>query len=164
MTRLVISISCLLALLAANLNNPSTFWKELRNMGCGKHSKANSSNSDINEWYNHFKDHFENNDTDENASQFDNSEESEHFLKEEITELEVQKAITKLKCRKACRLDGVTAEMLKSGGQDVVLFLTRMFNVLFKKGVYSQDWAKTTFIPSHKKGNIKQVNNCRGYL
>jgi len=33
---------------AANLNNPSTFWKELRNMGCGKQSKANSSNSDIN--------------------------------------------------------------------------------------------------------------------
>ena len=23
-------------LLAANLNNPPTFWKELRNMGCGK--------------------------------------------------------------------------------------------------------------------------------
>ena len=36
-------------LLAANLNNPSTFWKELRNMGCGKQSKANSSNIDIKE-------------------------------------------------------------------------------------------------------------------
>ena len=36
-------------LLAPNLNNPSTFWKELKNMGCGKQSKANSSNIDINE-------------------------------------------------------------------------------------------------------------------
>ena len=34
-------------LLAANLNNPSTFWKEMRNMGCGKQSKANSI-TDIN--------------------------------------------------------------------------------------------------------------------
>ena len=32
--------------------------------------------------------------------------------------------------------------MLKAGGQDVVLFLTRMFNVLFEKGIYPQDWAK----------------------
>ena len=76
----------------------------------------------------------------------------------------VQKAITKLKCRKACVLDGVTAELLKAGGQDVVLFLTRMFNVLFEKGIYSQDWAKATVIPSHEKGNIKQVDNYRGYL
>ena len=111
-------------------------------MGCGKQSKANSSNIDINEWYDHFKDLFANNDTDDSvqdASQFDNSEESDHFLNEEITELEVQKAIKKLKCGKACGLDGITAEILKAGGQDVVLFLTRMFNVLFEKGIYPQD-------------------------
>ena len=67
-------------------------------MGCGKQSKANSSNIDINEWCNNFKDTFANNDTGENVhdtSQFDDSEELEHFLNEEITELEVQKAIKK---------------------------------------------------------------------
>ena len=61
-------------------------------MGCGKQSKANSNNIDINEWYDHFKDLFANNDTDDSvqdASQFDNSEESDHFLNEEITELEL---------------------------------------------------------------------------
>ena len=76
---------------------------------------------------NHFKDLFANTDTDDSvqdASQFDNSEESDHFLNEEITELEDQKAIKKLKIEKACGLDGITAEMLKAGGQDVVLFLT----------------------------------------
>ena len=52
-------------------------------MGCGKQSKANSSNSDINEWYDYFKDRFANNDTDvQDARQFDNSEESDHFLNE----------------------------------------------------------------------------------
>ena len=35
-------------LLAANLNNPSTFWKELRNVGYGKQSNVNNSNTDIN--------------------------------------------------------------------------------------------------------------------
>ena len=58
-------------------------------------------------------------------------------MNEEITELEVQKAIKKLKCGKACGLDGITAEMLKAGGQDAVLFLTRMFNVLFEKCIGS---------------------------
>ena len=152
-------------LLAANLNNPSTFWKELRNMGCGKQSKASSSNTDINDWYDHFKDIFTNNDTDDNvqdASQFDNSEESDHFLNEENTELEVEKAIKKLKCGKACGLDGITAEMLKAGGQDVVLFLTRMFNVLFEKDIYPQDWAKAIVIPIHEKGNTELVDNYRG--
>ena len=108
-------------------------------MGCGKPSKASSSNIDINEWYDHLKDLFANTNTDysvQDASQFDNSEESDRFLNEEVTELEVQKAIKKLKCGKACGLDGITAEMLKAERQDVVLFLTRMFNVLFEKGVY----------------------------
>ena len=107
-------------------------------MGCGKQSKANSSNIDINEWYDHFKNLFANNYTDDNvqdASQFDNSEESDRFLNEEITELQLQKAIKKLKCGKACGLDGITVEMFKAGGQDLMLFLTRMFNVLFETGV-----------------------------
>ena len=135
-------------------------------MGCGKQSKANSSNTDINDWYDHFKDPFAGNDINDNvqdASQFDNSEESDHFLNEEITELEVQKAIKKLKCGKACGLDGITAEMLKAG-QDVVLFLTRVFTVLFEKGIYPQDWAKAFVIPIHKKGNTEHVDNCSGGL
>ena len=32
----------------------------------------------------------------------------------------------------------------------MVHFLTRTFNVLFEKGVYSQDWAKVTIIPIKK--------------
>jgi len=30
-------------LLVANMNNPSTFWNELRNMGCGKQSNATAA-------------------------------------------------------------------------------------------------------------------------
>ena len=47
----------------------------------------------------------------------------------------------------------------------MVLFLTRMFNVLFEKGIYPQDWAKAIVIPIHKKkGNTEHVDNFRGYL
>ena len=56
-----------------------------------------------------------------------------------------------LKCTKAYGLDGITAEMLKARGQDMVLFLTRIFNALFEKGIYPQVTAKAIVIPIHKK-------------
>ena len=130
-------------------------------MGCGKPSKASSSNIDINEWYDHFKDRFANTDTDDNvqdASQFYNSEESDHFFECRNTELEDQNAIKKLKSEKTCGLDGITAEMLKAGGQDAVLFLTRMLNVLFEKGIYLQEWAKK------KKKKLNMWITTGGYL
>ena len=136
-------------------------------MGCGKQSKANSSNIDINEWYDHFKELFANNDTDDNvqyASQFDNSEESDHFLNEEITELEVQKATKKLKCGKACGLAGITAEMLKAGGQDVVLFLTRMFKVLFEKDIYHRIGPRQLLSQFIKKETPNMWITTWGYL
>ena len=58
--------------------------------------------------------------------------------------------------------DGITAEMLKAKGQGVVLFLTRMFNVLSEKGIYPLDCATAIIIPSHEKGHIEQVDNYRG--
>lgn len=33
--------------------------------------------------------------------------------------------------RKACGLNGIAAEMLEAGDQDMVHFLTRVFNILF---------------------------------
>ena len=41
--------------------------------------------------------------------------------------------------------------MLKADGQDVVIFLTRMFNILLEKGIYPQDWGKAIVISIHKK-------------
>ena len=91
-------------------------------MGCGKEGKASSSKIDTNEWHDHFKNLFKNNNSEENVkdvSQFDILEEPEHYLNEYITEEEVQKAIRKLKSGKSCGLDGIAAEMLKAGVQDV---------------------------------------------
>ena len=53
--------------------------------------------------------------------------------------------------------------MLKAGGQEVILFMTKLFNTIFDKGIYPSEWAKAIIIPIHKKkGNIHSVDNYRG--
>ena len=37
-----------------------------------------------------------------------------------------------------------------------MIFPTRMFTVLFEKGIYKQDWAKATVIPTHKKETLNK--------
>ena len=52
--------------------------------------------------------------------------------------------------------------MLKAGGQEVILFMTKLFNTIFDKGIYPSEWAKAIIVPIHKKGNIHSVDNYRG--
>ena len=97
-----------------------------------------------------------------NVQENDVAEETDHVLNQEITADEVQKAVTNLKPGKACGLDNVPAEMLKAVGQVVILFMTKLFNSIFDKDIYSSEWAKATIIPIHKKGNIPSVDSYRG--
>ena len=97
-----------------------------------------------------------------NVQENDVAEETDHVLNQEITADEVQKAVTNFKPGKACGLDNVLAEMLKAGGQEVILFMTKLFHTIFYKGIYPSEWAKAIIIPIHKKGNMHSVDNYRG--
>ena len=90
------------------------------------------------------------------------SEEINHSLSQEISVDEVQKDVASLKSGKACGLDHIHAEMLKTGRKDVVLFMTKLFNTIFDKGIYPSDWAKAIIVPIHKKGDIHLADNYRG--
>lgn len=53
--------------------------------------------------------------------------------------------------------------MLKGSGEGVILFVTKLFDTMFDKGIYSSEWAKAVIIPVHtRKGHIHSVDNCRG--
>ena len=53
--------------------------------------------------------------------------------------------------------------MLKAGGQEVILFMTKLLNTFVDKGMYPSEWAKAIIISIHtKKGNIHSVDNYRG--
>ena len=133
----------------------------------GEIEKSNASDKiDINVRYDHFKNilgHTPNETVDESNLQVqDVSEETNHSLNEEISVDEVQKAITNLKSGKACDLDHIRAEMLKTGGKDVILLMTKLFNKVFDKGIYPSDWAKANIVPVLKKGDMHVSDNYRG--
>ena len=46
--------------------------------------------------------------------------------------------------------------------QDVILFMTKLFNTTFDKGIYPSEWAKAITIPIHREGNIHTVENYTG--
>ena len=122
----------------------------------GERKKSNASDRiDINVWYDHFKSilgHTANETVDEsNVQEQDASEETNHSLNQEISVDEVQKAVANLKSGKACGLDRIHAEILKTGGKDVILFMTKLFNTIFDKGIYLSDWAKAIIVPIHKR-------------
>ena len=152
--------------LASNISDSSVFWRELRNMGCSKADNTANCNIKMDEWYEHFKKVFQGDELQSDSINLDLEEElsteTEHILNEDITEDEVKQAIERLKVGKACGVDGITAEMVKTGGKDVLLFLTKLFNILFSKGLYPREWSKAIIIPIFKKGDPENTDNYRG--
>ena len=150
--------------LTKEIHNSAQFWKQLRNMGYGGKDVVNN-NISVGDWFEHFKKVFQSNSEDNNETSnvgIDISEDVDSFLNKPISKKEVADAINNLKIGKACGIDGVTAEMLKAGGEDVEMFLTILFNTIFDKGVYPKEWAKAIIVPIHKKGDHGNVDNYRG--
>ena len=76
---------------------------------------------------------------------------------------EVKKAIGRLKFGKAAGVDGITAEMLKSGGDAVVDWMHVICNLAWKQGKVPNDWVRAIIVPIYKgKGSREMCGNYRG--
>ncbi len=75
---------------------------------------------------------------------------------------EIMEAIRKLKLDKAPGLDGITAEMLKYGGEIVVDWMVWICNLSWEQSNVPEDWRKTIIVLLYKgKGKRKECNNYR---
>jgi exonuclease III len=81
---------------------------------------------------------------------------------EDITIEEVVKAIKKLKNGKAAGVDGIQAELLKYGGDELVRRITTLCNHIWTTGDIPADWCDGIIIPIPKKGDLRDCNNWRG--
>lgn len=151
--------------LLTNVNNPSVFWKELKSLG-GTTKAQPSLRISLDEWFTHFRNVFSESEVPSNQqyTQFssDNLSDDEHVLNTPIKKEEVIHAIHKLNNGKSGGTDGVVPEMLKAGGQPVILFLHKLFNKLFEAGLYPREWAKAIVVPVFKKGDSNNTDNYRG--
>ena len=81
----------------------------------------------------------------------------------EVTVEDVRKAVKKLKKGKAPGVDGITSEMLCSGGSCVLEWLARVCKTCLIEGRVPRDWKRAIVVPLYKgKGDKSECKNYRG--
>lgn len=153
--------------LSDNLKNSKDFWKEANAIGCIKKKNTTSERIDMSRWLEHFKgvlqaeeQNYLHNGRIEDEMGLNDTDVS--MLNNDITVDDVAWAIGDLKLNKASGTDNISAEMLKCGSTIATPFLTRLFNVVFTKGIYPSEWSKAIIVPIHKKGTVHDADNYRG--
>ena len=80
-------------------------------------------------------------------------------LEPDILENEVKSAIGSITTNKAGGGDGIPAELFQILKDDAVEVLHSICQQIWKTQQWPQDWKRSVFIPTPKKGNAKECSN-----
>ena len=80
----------------------------------------------------------------------------------EITMREVEEAIKKSKNGKAAGGDGIPAELIKEGGDNLKVWLKGLYNEIWRTGKPPKEWTRSIICPIFKKGDKTECKNYRG--
>ena len=83
-------------------------------------------------------------------------------LDREIGREEVLRAVKALKAGKAAGYDGITGEILKQGGDDLIDLTWSLLREIFEAETIPSDWSKGLIFPLFKGGERKNLDNYRG--
>ena len=67
-----------------------------------------------------------------------------------------------MKNNNAAELDGITAELMKAGGQTIIFTLTNLLKTCWISKMAPDKWSKSIIVKLPKKGNLADCNNRRG--
>ena len=98
----------------------------------------------------------------ESLASVDLMECSNQILNNTITAEEVALAVKSLKNNNACGSDGITNEMLKIACVVNINVFVKLFNLIFKSGVYPSFWRENFIKPIFKGGCFNDPLNYRG--
>ena len=82
-------------------------------------------------------------------------------LESQITDAEIRYALSKLKADRSGGPDGLCVEMFKAVVDDIMLFLSVLFNNIFNSGIFPEDWCESIISPIHKSGPTNKPENYR---
>ena len=82
-------------------------------------------------------------------------------LEPDILECEVKRASGNIAMNKASGGDGIPVELFQILKDDAVEVLHSISQQIWKTQQWPQDWKRSVFIPSTKKGNAKECSNYR---
>ena len=154
--------------LVGAINDQKEFWDVIHN-AMPRKGFVKSTISE-NQWFEHFKGlldkeellrDIEDNDVDTFADE-DREGENDLPYNGPISEEEVIRALRKLKMKKATGPDGLAGEFFKSVPELLLPFFVKIFNALFDRGVYPDQWTESIILPLHKKGDVNNPSNYRG--
>ena len=89
----------------------------------------------------------------------DNHNDVNTYLEPDILECEVKWALGSITMNKASRGDAVPGELFQVLKDDAVKMLHSICQQIWKTQQWPQDWKKSVFIPTPKKGNAKECSN-----
>ena len=82
-------------------------------------------------------------------------------LEPDILECEVKWALESIPTNKASGGDGIAAELFQILKDDAVKVLHSICQQIWETQQWPQDWKRSVFIPTSKKGNAKEFSNYR---
>ena len=83
------------------------------------------------------------------------------YLEPDILECKVQWALGSITTNKASGGDGIPVELFQILNDDAVKVLHSICQQTWKTQQWPQDWKRSVFIPTPKKGNAKECSNYR---
>jgi hypothetical protein len=139
--------------------NPKKYWNILNRDKEKNYTKTPSCD----EFYEMFKGMCENGGEDNNNNNLNNQEEENEILNELITVSEVLNCIKRLKNNKACGMDNILNEFLKTSHGVMINIFVKLFNLVLLTGAVPSDWTVGVIKPIYKKkGAQNDPNNYRG--
>jgi hypothetical protein len=80
-----------------------------------------------------------------------------------IQEAEIGEALKRMKGGKAMGPDGIPIEVWRCLGERAVVWLTKLFNLIFRSNKMPEEWRRSILVPIFKnKGNVQSCTNYRG--
>ena len=80
-----------------------------------------------------------------------------------IQESEVRETLKRMKGGKAIGLDGIPIEVWRCLGDIAIVWLTKLFNHIFRSNKMPDEWRRSILVPIYKnKGDIQSCTNYRG--
>jgi hypothetical protein len=80
-----------------------------------------------------------------------------------IQEFDVKDALKRMKGGKAIGPDGIPIEVWRTLGDVAIVWLTKLFHLLFRSNKMSDEWRWNILVPIFKnKGDVQSCTNYRG--
>jgi hypothetical protein len=115
-----------------------------------------------NRWRAYFDKLF-NDESEKTAIELDDSIDTNRRFVRRIQESEVKEALKKMKTDKTLGPDDIPIEVWRCLGDIAILWLTKLFNTIFRSNKMPDEWRRNISVPIFKnKGDIQSCTNYRG--